>query len=320
MTSLRLTSISSVLVLLGTALVLTCSSFCFAAENSPKTYKVKGTALEIEAVRLTIQTGKNRTITVHTAEDYRERVTPGAEVTAWYHPQGEINKLDRIEYPLEIPFESPNEFVPQIKRVIMLPSSNAGDAEALIAAIEKFLQNQFGWVVSHRMLAEELRSRYEKANRAAGTPSVAGKPAGPAPLPAADEKLIQRIASETRVDAVLETQIEQVMVKLDSYTATWDGARESLGSTGERAAAILTLRPVRGQVPAATAVLTLRDPAGRPLWSQRRGFCVLAQRVGGSFLDRPISEAVEDTARVDAWLNDVFGSWLAQSSNSTAQR
>jgi hypothetical protein len=70
--------------------------------------------------------------------------------------------------------------------------------------------------------------------------------------------------------------------------------------------------PIDGHVPAATIVLKLWDAQGTLLWSNRRGFCVLALKKGftDKFLDRPISEALRDGARVQSWLTDVFASWL----------
>jgi hypothetical protein len=45
---------------------------------------------------------------------------------------------------------------------------------------------------------------------------------------------------------------------------------------------------------------------------------VLALQVGtgNTFRDRPVSETIEDSAFVEAWLNDVFASWLATDSKS----
>jgi len=320
MTKVKLTLRFSVLLFSASALALTSLSPGRADEKAGKTYKLKARAMAVDAVSLALQVGKGRSVVVHTAEDYRDRVIVGAQVTAWYHPQGEINKLDRLEYPLEVSFVPLQECLPRIKKVILLPSSNAGDAEPLFDAIEQLLAARLNWVVSHRMLAEEMRRRHEKASPARRFYPSSRREMSPAPLPRADAGLIQKIASETRVDAVLETQVEYVMVKLDSYTAAWDGARETLGSTRERAAAMLTLRPVRGQVPATTVILRLHDPQGRLLWSRRRGFSTLAQRVGGRFRERPISEAVANSAFLSAWLNDVFGSWLLPSDNRTPAR
>jgi hypothetical protein len=299
-------------VFLSSAVSLFMPCLCRSGDNPAKTTKINGTVVQIEPVRLTIQTGKNRAITVHTAEDHSAKLAVGTPITAWYYRQGEIYKLDRLEYPSGVSFVPPDEFVPRIRKVILLPSSNAGDAHALFRAIEQFFETRFDWVVSHRMLAEEIRSRFEMANRAPGARVVSKGQTAPVPLSAADPKLIQKIASETRVDAVLETQIERVMVKVDSHTANWDGARESFGTKSAKTLALLTIGPVRGQVPAATAVLRLHDSQGKPLWGHRRGICVLALQVGtgSTFRDRPISEVAENAAFVEAWLNDVFKTWL----------
>ena len=124
---------------------------------------------------------------------------------------------------------------------------------------------------------------------------------------------------------MLETQVERLMVKGDSHTARWDGVQETFGSKSARTLAALSIFKTQGQVPTSTVVMKLRDPQGKLLWSHRRGFCVLALQVGmgNTFRDRPISEAVENTALVDAWLNEVFGSWVpyhAKSGSSAAQQ
>ena len=82
----------------------------------------------------------------------------------------------------------------------------------------------------------------------------------------------------------------------------------------------MTLRPVRGQVPAATVVLKLFDRQGRLLWSNRRGFRVLALQVsmGGDFRDRTLSEALDDAPFLADWLNRVFASWQIPGSEHSA--
>ena len=100
----------------------------------------------------------------------------------------------------------------------------------------------------------------------------------------------------------------------------WDGVRQPVSAKLSRAVAILSPLPVEGHVPAATVVLKLWDSQGKPLWSNRRGFAVLALQVGISskFRDRPIAEALEDKASVEKWLNATFGSLLPVDSDTRA--
>jgi hypothetical protein len=64
----------------------------------------------------------------------------------------------------------------------------------------------------------------------------------------------------------------------------------------------------------------LWDAQGKLLWSNRRGFAVLALQVGvgDKFRDRPIPEVLEDTASVEQWFTRVFGSWLPAQSGAPA--
>ena len=236
----------------------------------------------------------------------------GTQVTAWHHAQGEILKLDRLEYPLEVSHVPAGEFVPRIKKIILLSSSNAGDAEPIYSSIEQLFRENFDWVVAHRGLAEEIRRRALKDSGVTTYPTAHRNRTAPEPLVPADPELIQRISSGTRVDAVLEIRIEYVRVAVKSHMAKWDGTSEKFGSNSARFASAITMRPIRGEVPAATAVLKLYDPEGRLLWSNRRGFRVLAFQVGldKDLRDRSLAEGADDAAFLDAWLADVFTSWI----------
>jgi hypothetical protein len=288
-----------------------------AAESNTKSQKLRGVVTGVTPASLTVNDGKGREVTIQTAEDYSDRILLGTQVTAWHHQQGEMQELDRVEYPLELSPANPGEFVPKIKKVILLPSSNAGDATAFYAEVERLLESRFNWVIAHRMLAEEIRRRDSKAQDA--KPATVTREAGttPAPPEPAAPELIQKIAEEVRADAVLELRVEYLLLQVKSHTAEWDGQRETFGSTGSRIAAAMTLRPVRGQVPAATVVLKLFDRQGQLLWSSRRGFRVLALQVsaGGDFRDRPLSEAFDDAPFVADWLNQAFASWRMPGSN-----
>lgn len=283
-----------------------------AAEKSGKPRKINGIVTEIEPARVTIRDSKGNDVTIQPKEDFTQKVAVGSEVTAWYYPGDSVNELQWLEYPLENFFVSPKQFLGQITKIILLPSSSAGDADGLYAAVEGFLQTRMGWFVAHRMLAEEIQRRSQNAQ---STLDVIDPATGNVDLTryaTAHGNLIQKIADETRVDAVLQADVELVQVNFRSQVATWDGAQQLVSSKTSRALTLLAAIPIDGHVPAATAVFKLWDAQGRLLWSHRRGFCVLAlqQGIGGKFRERPISEAVQDTERDEKWLNLVFGSWL----------
>jgi len=305
---------------LGAAFILALAATGLAAEKQPKPLKIVGLATEVEPTQVTIRDIKGNEVTVQPKEDFTEKVAVGSKVTAWYFPGGAVNELQWLEYPLENAFVSPHQFCPQIKKIILLPSSDAGDADGLFDALEGFLQGKRGWFVAHRMLAEEIRNRASQSN---STLKFIDPAAGNMNLTAftqAHRKLIRRIAADTRADAVLETNVELVQVNFRSQRAVWDGAQQAVSSTAARTLAFVTALPVDGHVPASTVVLKLWDAQGKLLWSNRRGFCVLAhqQGVGNKFRDYSISEALQDTASVEKWLATVFASWLPDAQNPPA--
>lgn len=279
-----------------------------------------GLAAEVEPARVTIRDREGKEIPVQAKEDFTEKVAVGSAVTAWYFPRSDGNELQWLEYPLENSFISAQQFCPRIKRIILLPSSDVEGADGLFEAAEGFLQSKLGWFTAHRMLAEEIRDRAEKSN---STLKYVNPETGDVDLAAyaqAHRTLIQRIASATRVDAVLETHIEVVQVNFRYQKAVWDGAAQPVSSLTSRAMAFIAALPVNGHVPASTVVLKLWDAQGRLLWSNRRGFCLLALQkgVGDNFRDYSVSEALQDTASVDKWLNSVFASMLPVSNISPA--
>lgn len=280
--------------------------------SGAKAQKVKGIVTGIEATRLIIDDGSGTEVELHTPQDYSESISVGTKVTAGYHEQGGILKLDRLDYPLQVSMVSPADFIPRIHKVILLPSSNAGEAARFFDEIERLLRSRFDWVIAHRMVAGEVRRRVLKERGVRSAIWPAQSEAAPEPLVPADPELIQRIAEGARADAVLEVRVEYSLLPVNSHTAEWDGQRENFGSKKARFASAITLRSARGQVPVATVVLKLFDPKGAPLWINRRGFRVLALQtgMGDEFRDRPLAETAEDSAFVSDWLQQVFASWL----------
>lgn len=304
----------AILLIPSLALLMLLPPPAAGAEKKPKPYSIRGIAVAIAPAQVTVRDAKGNEVTVQTAEDFTGVVAVGAQVTAWYRVQDGANRLTWLEYPRESSFVSPQQFVPQIKKVVLLPHSDAGEAEEFFQAVETFLQTKIDWTFKDRKLAEEVAGRFERSRHAAGLSAVA---AGEAELPSMDEvhaRLMRKIATDIRADAVLETTIERVQAKFNSQVAYWDGVRQPVASKGTRTLAIFSPLPIGGHVPAATAVFKLWDAQGNLLWSNRRGFCVLALQRGltDKFLDRPLSEALKDGASVQSWLTDVFASWLPQ--------
>ncbi len=305
---------------MGIALLLGLVGTSHAADKQPKPLKIAGITTEVEPTRVTVRDKNGGEVTIKPKEDFTEKVAVGSAVTAWYFPGSDTNELQWLEYPLENAFVSPAQFRPQIKRIILLPNSDVQDADGLYEAVEQFLQSRIEWFPAHRMLAEEIRNRAQKANSAL---KYIDPQTGKMDLEAyakSHRKLIQRIASTTRVDAVMETRIEVVQVNFRSQKAVWDGVSQPVASIKSRALAFISPLPIDGHVPASTVVLKLYDSQGRLLWSNRRGFCVLAlQRgVGDNFRNYSISEALQDQASVNRWLNSVFGSLIPAAKTAPA--
>jgi hypothetical protein len=78
--------------------------------------------------------------------------------------------------------------------------------------------------------------------------------------------------------------------------------------------------PTGGYVPASTWDAKLWDPEGRLLWRNRRGFAVLAHQVGigNKFRARPLTEALQNEARVRDWFAATFASWVATQPGSSS--
>lgn len=301
--------------LVWVALLLSFSAVSQAGEKQPKPRMIVGLTTEVEPNRVTIRGGKGVEVTVQTVDDFTEKVAVGSQVTAWYFPGDGGNVLQWLQYPLENSFVSPSQFRSQIKKLIILPTDNVGQADGLFTAMGKFLESRLGWFVAPQMLAEEIRRRARKSD---STLDIIDPSTGNVDLAAyvqPQRDLIRKVASEARADAVLEATVERVQVNFRSQVAVWDGARQAVSGKTSRALAILSPLPVEGHVPAATVVLKLWDSQGRLLWSSRRGFAVLALQVGigDKFRDRPIPEVLEDAASLEQWFTSVFGSWLPAS-------
>ena len=281
-----------------------------AREKDSKRLKVVGLVTEVEPARLTVATAHGREVALTTQEDFTNRVAVGSKVTARYLAESGSNLLERLEYGEEKGSLPSTQARSSIKKIILLPSSSVPDADGVFDAIEKYLGSRFGWYVAPRVLAEEIRSRTGKS----ATPLDAMNPEtgefDMAMYLGGQQNLVTKLASETRVDAVLEASIEQVMAKVSRRVASWDGNEEVIGGKGSRTVAKFTIVPQKGEVSASTVVLKLWDAQGKLLWGTRRGFAALGvpEGMSGKLRYRALPEYLEDSASVEKWLMTVFGS------------
>jgi hypothetical protein len=293
-------------------LLLGHPAISLAGEEQRGPRRIVGRVTEVGPDHVTIRGEKGEQVTVQPKEDFTEKVAVGSRVRAWYLPKEKANILQWLEYPLENSFVSPGQFRSQIKKIIILPEDGVGGAEGLFTAMEVFLESRLGWFVAPHILAEEIRQRARKANSTLDLidPSTGNVDLATYLRPHRD--LIRELAAESRVDAVLEANVELVQVRFHSQIAVWDGVQQPVSSKVSRTLAVFSPLPVEGSVPAATVVLKLWDAQGKLLWSNRRGFAVLAlqQGMGSKFRDRPIPEVLEDTASVERWFTSAFSSWL----------
>lgn len=296
-------------------LFLALPAFMLAREKQPKSHKLAGLATAVEPSRVTILGQGGMEVTVRTEEDFTEKVAVGSKVTAWYHVKDGVSVLEWLQYPLENFFLSAGEIRSQVKKIIILSSSSLPNADGLFDAMAGYLKSNLGWYVAPQFLAEEIRKRLDRMRTSGSTLQAINPSTGEfdfARYLQTQRELTRKLASEARVDAVLEANVEQVQAEFDQQVAFWDGVEQPVASKGSRTFVAMLSFPMTGEVPAATVVLKLRDAQGKLLWSKRRGFAVLALEigVGKNFRDRPLAEALEDQASVGSWLAMVFGSFL----------
>jgi len=195
-----------------------------------------------------------------------------------------------------------------------------GDADALFDAMADFLKSKLGWYVAPHTLATEIRRRARKSDSTLDLIDPTSGAVDFSTYVQAERDLIRSLAADARLDAVLQADVELVQVNFRSQMAVWDGVRQPVSSKLSRAVAVLSPLPVQGHVPAATVILKLWDSQGKLLWSNRRGFAVLALQVGVSskFRDRPIAEVLKDKVSVEKWLSATFGSLLPVDADTRA--
>ncbi len=291
-----------------------------AGKKEPKPLKLLGLARAVEPTRITILGKDGNELTLPTPEDFTEKVAVGSQVTAWYSTTDGGYTLKWLEYPLENFFRPGSEIRGQVKKIIILPSSDIPEADPVFESIAKYVESHLSWHVAPRALADEIRQRI---GRTLTTLDVIDSQTGNFDVAAyveASRTMAERVASEASVDAVLETAIERVSAPMADRIAQWDGAAQPIAGKWSRGLAMVAKQSVVGQVPAATVVLKLRDSHGKLLWSNRRGFAVLAVQKGmlGNFRERPLAEALKDSESVDRWLVTVFSSLVPENSSTKA--
>lgn len=292
-----------------------------AGEKGSNAFKVVGLATQVEPGQVTILAADGKEVTVTTQEDFTQKVAVGSKVTAWYFARDSGYALERLEYPLENFFVPASEIRSAVKKVIILANSSVVEADGVYDEIARFLHSSLGWYVAPRMLAEEIRSRH--GTRKGSSTLDALDPAtghfDMARYLRGQDELVRLLASETRVDTVLEIDVEQVQAQVRRLVAAWDGVEEPIAGKGMRTLARFTIFPEKGEAAAATVVLKLWDAHGKLLWSQRRGIALLAvlEGSGNRLRNRPLPEFLRDTANVQKWLHTVFSSMAGSASDRT---
>lgn len=298
--------------------LLLAARFSSAREKRPKESKVEGSVVSVSAARLTVREKGGQEVTLTTREDFSSRVGPGAPVTAWVVFEDGVNVLESLDYPLGKLYAPPERIRSTVQKVILLPESKVPDADRFFDAVAKYVSANFGWYVAPRELAEEIRKRAMKAAATSALDAFDSKTGefDMSKYLGGQQGFFQALVSETHVNAVLEVEIDQVMAKVDKGIASWDGFEEPLRRGHSSGLGGLTRTRDRGEVAASTVVFRLWDSAGQLLWTNRRGLAVLGVLEGTSrkaeLVYRPLTEYMADSAGVENWLPEAFGSLLTE--------
>lgn len=310
-------------------LVWTTALWTPASNGVPREKKEAGTSpvygyvTKVESNRITIMSlmGDGKMLPLTTQEDFTEKVAKGSRVTVWCFRQGDTYTLKWLEYPLENTFTSSRSIRSRVRRAIILPSSSVPDADSLYDATEQFLEANLKWRFARRALAEDVRQGNTKTASPAEVVNLSNGQGNPAPVAKDERELIPLIARKAKVNAVLEIDVEQVEANVRRSVAVWDGVEEPVrASKGLLASAKPVTAPQKDTVPAATVAFRLWDSRGKLMWSNRRGFALLALREGKELRERALTEVFQNTDNVQAWLEMVFHSILPASSASATGR
>jgi hypothetical protein len=281
--------------------------------------RVYGYVTKVERNRITIMSlmGNAKLLPLATQEDFTEKVAKGSKVTAWYFEQGNIYTLKWLEYPLENSFTSSRSIRGRVRRAIILPNSNVPNADALYDLTAQFLESHLKWRFAPLALAEDIRRGKTSTASAADMVNPSNSQGHAVQAAKDQQELVPLIARETKVNAVLEISVEQVAADVKHSVADWDGVEEPISAPkGLLASAKSIVTPQKDTVPAATVVFKLWDSRGKLMWSNRRGFALLALREGKELRERSLTEVFENADNVQRWLEMVFRSILPASSLS----
>jgi hypothetical protein len=276
--------------------------------------QVYGYVTKVESNRITIMSlmGNAKLLPLTTQEDFTEKVAKGSKVTAWYFEQGDAYILKWLEYPLENSFTSSRSIRGRVRRAIILPNSTVADADPLYDATAQFLENNLKWRFATRTLVADIRQGKTSTASAAEAVNPSNSPGNPAK---GQTDLIPLIAREAKVNAVLEISVEQVAADVKRSVAVWDGVDEPISAPkGFLASAKSFVTPQKDTIPATTVVFKLWDSRGKLMWSNRRGFALLALREGKELRERSLTEVFQNTDNVQRWLQMVFRSIVPASS------
>jgi len=281
--------------------------------------QVYGYVTKVESNRITIMSlmGNAKLLPLTTQEDFTEVVAKGSKVTAWYFQQGETYTLKWLEYPLENSFTSSRSIRGRVRRAIVLPRSSVPSADALYDATAQFLESNLKWRFAARNLAEDIRQDKTGTASPGEVVNASNSQGNPVQVANDQRELIPLIARETKVNAVLEIVVEQVAADVKHSVAVWDGVEEPISAPkGFLTSAKSVVTPQKETVPAATVVFKLWDSRGKLMWSNRRGFALLALREGKELRERSLADVLQNTDNVQRWLEIVFRSILPDSSLS----
>jgi hypothetical protein len=271
--------------------------------------EVSGLVLAVEPSELTIQSKSGQTVRLTTFEDYTNIVPMGAEVKASYYPQDSGQAvLKSLDVPPERLFVPQGQLEQSVHRVVILARYTVPDADGFSDALRNYLNTNLGWYVAPQYLADELRNQSEDAGSTLDAVDPATGDFDMKRYLAHSQGVVERMAAETRSDAVLEVDLVAVDAPVSRMVASWDGVEEPVAGEGTRTLARLSMFSHRGEVRAATAELKLWDAHGKLLWRNRRGLCLLQVLEGhGKLLrERPLSDYLADTQQVQAWMSAAF--------------
>jgi hypothetical protein len=281
-----------------------------AKDVKRETREIKGVVLQVEPARIALQSKNGENITLTTFEDYSDRVSIGAEVTARYYPQDNgPGVLKSLDYPAESLFVPVGEIQRRVHRLILLPQSEVSDADGFYDVVREYLHTNFGWYIAPQYLAAEVS---RKAQAASSMMDATDPKTGSFDVNKylnTSPGVIPTVAAQTRSDAVLQVDIVQVQAPVSRMIASWDGVDEPVSGRGMRTLAKFSMFSHHGEVAAATVELKLWDAKGKLLWRNRRGLALLQVLQGTNRLrDRSLTEYLNDMQAVQAWLGETFKS------------